>query len=346
MKHTKRCFVISPIGAAGSATRQHADRVLNSIIEPALKEHAIAPIRADRIRKPGKISEQMFEAIFSSDLCVAVLTGANPNVYYELAVAQSARKPVVILIDFKEKLPFDAGDFRSIKYDLTKSAIYKDEISEYLGNLKEEGFAGEDVFAEYRRRFQKLGTQAISTHHSYECLTSETAARKRGVFAKAAASSSTVDYLVIRARTLLAEDGEIIQSLKRDNPELRIRLLMLDFASLTNLDYQNLKHNVHLEWTTLRQEQKVAEGRLELAKKLARDYGQFKLKLLPARCAPQLRMRLYDTFGYFGFYPRGARGNIHERTIFRVDRESSGRSLLNTLSGFYQDLWDRVGKVR
>ena len=32
----KRCFVISPIGAEGSPTRQHADDVYDFIIKPAL----------------------------------------------------------------------------------------------------------------------------------------------------------------------------------------------------------------------------------------------------------------------------------------------------------------------
>jgi hypothetical protein len=38
----KRCFVISPIGDAGSPERKHADMTLNAIIGPALAESGTA----------------------------------------------------------------------------------------------------------------------------------------------------------------------------------------------------------------------------------------------------------------------------------------------------------------
>ena len=85
---SKTCFVISPIGKPRSAIRHHADRVLAEIIRPALKGVGVKPIRSDQITKPGRISDHMFRAILEHDMCIAVLTGANPNVYYELAVAQ------------------------------------------------------------------------------------------------------------------------------------------------------------------------------------------------------------------------------------------------------------------
>jgi hypothetical protein len=94
-----RCFVISPIGEEGSEVRQHADDVFEYIIEPAMKECGIEAIRSDHLDKPDVISEQMFRYIFEADLCIAVLTNHNPNVFYELAVAHSAQRPVIILIE-------------------------------------------------------------------------------------------------------------------------------------------------------------------------------------------------------------------------------------------------------
>ncbi len=41
----------------------------------------------------------MFKSILHGDLCVAVLTGYNPNVFYELAIAQAAACPTIILIE-------------------------------------------------------------------------------------------------------------------------------------------------------------------------------------------------------------------------------------------------------
>lgn len=114
----KTCFVISPIGAPDSENRKHADQVFKYIIEPGLKEFDIDPVRSDQINETGMISDQMMEYIFKSKLCIVVLTGENPNVYYELAVAQCAGRPVVLLI-MKGEIPrFDVQDLRTIEYDL------------------------------------------------------------------------------------------------------------------------------------------------------------------------------------------------------------------------------------
>ena len=119
----KRCFVISPIGAEGSDIREHADAVFDYIIKPAMDEVGIEPRRSDHMQEPGKISDQMFDAILNDDLCVAVLTYDNPNVFYELAVAQWNLRPVIILLEKGRKLPFDIGDLRCVYYDLRPKAV-------------------------------------------------------------------------------------------------------------------------------------------------------------------------------------------------------------------------------
>ncbi|MFM1816344.1 MAG: hypothetical protein RLZ98_3039, partial [Pseudomonadota bacterium] len=117
---TKICFVISPIGAEGSATRQHADTVLSCIIEPAceagdnLQDTLYKCERGDHKTAPGKITDQIYEDILNADLIVAVLTDHNPNVYYELAIAQAAAKRVILLMEKGFDAPFDIKDHRII----------------------------------------------------------------------------------------------------------------------------------------------------------------------------------------------------------------------------------------
>src|SRR6266498_4050321 len=110
MNAPKRCFVISPIGSEGSLIRQHADDVFDYIIKPAADEFGILAKRSDHLLEPGRISDQMFREILASDCCLCVLTGHNPNVFYELAVAQSVGTPVIVLIEKEEQLPFDIRD--------------------------------------------------------------------------------------------------------------------------------------------------------------------------------------------------------------------------------------------
>ena len=70
----RRCFVISPIGADGSPVREHANDVFDYIIAPAMEECGVKAFRSDHMREPGKITDQMFQAIVQEDICIAVLT--------------------------------------------------------------------------------------------------------------------------------------------------------------------------------------------------------------------------------------------------------------------------------
>ncbi len=151
----KTCFVISPIGAEGSDVRSHADDVFNHIIKPALSELGFAKIeRSDHMSDAGRITEQMFAQIAEADLCIAVLTGFNPNVFYELAVAQCAARPVIILIEKGNELPFDVKDIRSIEYALQPvsdviGGKYKTRIQNQIGFFEDSGWSVPSLFDEY-----------------------------------------------------------------------------------------------------------------------------------------------------------------------------------------------------
>jgi len=140
----RKCFVISPIGEEGSKVRQHADDVFDFIIEPALKPFDIEPVRSDKIHETGKISTQIYNAIQTHDLCIVVLSFENPNVFYELAVAQCAVRPVIILIEEGNRLPFDIQDERSVFYDLKARSYvertYINRIIEIIRKLEENDY--------------------------------------------------------------------------------------------------------------------------------------------------------------------------------------------------------------
>ena len=133
----KKCFVISPIGAEGTSTREHANDVFEYIVKPAMDEAGITAYRSDHLLEPGKISEQMFRAILKDDIAVAVLTGYNPNVFYELAVAQCAARPVIILLEKGQLLPFDIKDLRCVYYDLKPRPLFeKVYVKELLAHVR------------------------------------------------------------------------------------------------------------------------------------------------------------------------------------------------------------------
>jgi hypothetical protein len=65
------------------------------------------------------------------------LTGYNPNVFYELALAQGAQRPVIILIEKGNALPFDISDLRSVYYDLEiRSFVGRTHIQRVINYIK------------------------------------------------------------------------------------------------------------------------------------------------------------------------------------------------------------------
>ncbi|HEV8241855.1 MAG TPA: hypothetical protein VGS57_21000 [Thermoanaerobaculia bacterium] len=60
----------------------------------------------------------MIERIVEDELVVVDLTGANANVYYELAIRHAIKRPFVHLIDISEPIPFDISPVRTIHVDI------------------------------------------------------------------------------------------------------------------------------------------------------------------------------------------------------------------------------------
>ncbi len=146
----KRCFVISPIGSEGSQIREHADDVFDYIIKPAMEECNIQAFRSDHLQEPGKITEQMFREILTDDLSIAVLTGHNANVFYELAVAHAAGRPVIVLLEKGESLPFDIRDLRCVYYDLKPRSlfdkVYVNQVVAHVRSLEANGWKVPGLF--------------------------------------------------------------------------------------------------------------------------------------------------------------------------------------------------------
>jgi hypothetical protein len=113
----KECFVISPIGAEGSAERARSDGVLKFIIAKAAEELGLTAVRGDQLADPGQITLQVIDHILGARAAVADLTGLNPNVFYELAVRHTARLPIALIAEKDCKLPFDIAQMRTIFFD-------------------------------------------------------------------------------------------------------------------------------------------------------------------------------------------------------------------------------------
>lgn len=112
------CFVVSPIGEAGTDVRTAADQTLKHLIRKAL-DADFRVDRGDADSNPGNITPRIIGAIQEADLVVADLSGLNANVFYELAIAHGYDIPTVLIQRETEKIPFDVKDMRTVRYDLS-----------------------------------------------------------------------------------------------------------------------------------------------------------------------------------------------------------------------------------
>jgi tetratricopeptide (TPR) repeat protein len=113
------CFVLMPFGkkmdAGGRVT--DFDAVYQQVIAPAVVLAGLEPVRADEEKIGGTIHKPMFERLMLCHYAVADITGANPNVFYELGIRHALRpRSTVILFREGTVLPFDIVLVRGIAY--------------------------------------------------------------------------------------------------------------------------------------------------------------------------------------------------------------------------------------
>ncbi len=116
---SKTVFFISPIGADESPERRNADQVMKYLVEKALPAGDYQIKRGDQDSNPGAITPTIITSILNADVVLVDMTGSNPNVFYELAIAHGYGKPTIQLQVATEKVPFDVQDMRTIRYVMT-----------------------------------------------------------------------------------------------------------------------------------------------------------------------------------------------------------------------------------
>jgi hypothetical protein len=107
------CFVIMPFAAG-------FDDVYESIkagVEGALATSGGRCFRLDESRPAGRITDRLLKELQSASLCVADLTGARPNVMWETGYAMALGKPIIIVTQNLQDVPFDLKDMQSLHYD-------------------------------------------------------------------------------------------------------------------------------------------------------------------------------------------------------------------------------------
>ena len=120
-------FVIMPFS-------NDINTVYTGLIRASLEGIGYEVSRADNIESQRNIIRDILEKIDTSDLIIADLTSLNPNVFYELGLAHALRKPVILLTQDIEEVPFDLRSYRLVEY-----STHFAEIQDAIDKLKSYG---------------------------------------------------------------------------------------------------------------------------------------------------------------------------------------------------------------
>lgn len=125
----KICFIVSPIGdelaSLGTVERANYEQSIAmwaKVFQPACEAFGLTAVRADKIADPGDIPDQIFAYLRDSDVVIADLSGANPNVMYELGLRHS-REAITLQVGENERLPFDVTTIRTIKFNRDEAGL-------------------------------------------------------------------------------------------------------------------------------------------------------------------------------------------------------------------------------
>jgi hypothetical protein len=88
-------------------------------IQSILQKMNLTVSRGDDFFTAQSIISDIWDAINSCSVVIADCTGRNPNVFYEIGMAHTLGKPVILISQNKEDIPFDIQYIRYILYEYT-----------------------------------------------------------------------------------------------------------------------------------------------------------------------------------------------------------------------------------
>jgi nucleoside 2-deoxyribosyltransferase len=92
------------------------DSIYRDVIRPAASDLGIQINRAADFFTTGEIIEDIWRRLNEASFVIADLTNRNPNVFYELGLAHAIGKPVILLTQNLDDVPFDVRHTRVILY--------------------------------------------------------------------------------------------------------------------------------------------------------------------------------------------------------------------------------------
>jgi hypothetical protein len=125
-------FVLMPFS-------EEMEPIYKDHIEKVAAEMGLSVGRGDDFFTSDSIMSDVWAGIYHSQVIIAECTGRNPNVFYEIGVAHTIGKRVILLTQNKDDVPFDIRHIRFIEYSYTPPGMREFELllTKTLQNAKQ-----------------------------------------------------------------------------------------------------------------------------------------------------------------------------------------------------------------
>ena len=93
------------------------DDYYSTVFVPAIEKAGLESRRADDLYRPSTIVSDIWKFTMKAKLVLADLSEKNANVFYELGLAHALAKPVILVVEPMDDVPFDLRALRVLQYD-------------------------------------------------------------------------------------------------------------------------------------------------------------------------------------------------------------------------------------
>jgi hypothetical protein len=143
MAEREKCFVVMPFGIKpkndGTDRTYNFDKVYRVMIQRAIMNVGMQPIRADQTEGSRVVHADMFKDLRDRPVVLVDLSLLNPNVLYELGIRHVMSPTGTVLMANEEtvkKLPFDIALSRTIAYRYDGEFLDWDEVERVIPLLQ------------------------------------------------------------------------------------------------------------------------------------------------------------------------------------------------------------------
>jgi hypothetical protein len=127
-----QAFVVMPFKQPWSSD------AYSSLFKPGIEAAGFESARGDSIVRIGDLGTNVWRSVALAGVIVADVTAPNPNVYYELGLADALGKPIIAFKQSGTVLPADIGGRHFYDYDLRDLAPGRSALTQALMDLADE----------------------------------------------------------------------------------------------------------------------------------------------------------------------------------------------------------------